>query len=38
MNYEGGGEAPALVKTPFFNKKKCFLPHLNSGAGGWVNP
>jgi hypothetical protein len=24
MNYEGGGEAPALVKTHFFNTKKCF--------------
>jgi len=38
MSYEGGGEAPALVKTRFFNKKKCFFNSFTSGGGGGVNP
>jgi hypothetical protein len=26
------------VHIRYMNKKKCFLPHFHSWAGGWVNP
>jgi len=30
--------ADTRVHIRYANRKKCFLPHLNSGAGGRVNP
>jgi hypothetical protein len=38
IDARAGAKPPPSQKHAYTIRKKCFLPHFNSGAGGRVNP